>query len=71
MARRLCLFRQVQRSLSLVNKKIEYKNTEYSLSGFCKVFMPNKNTSGAYQGPKFFSYKGKTLLDIRKTFRHD
>ena len=53
------------------DKKIEYKDTEYSLSGFCKAFMPNKNTSGAYQGPKFFSYKGKTLLDIRKTFRHD
>ena len=48
------------------DKKIEYKNTEYSLSGFCKVFMPNKNTSGAYQGPKFFSYNGKTLLAIRK-----
>ena len=47
-------------------KKIEYKNTQYSLSGFCKVFMPNKCASGAYQGPKFFSYNGKTLLDIRK-----
>ena len=48
------------------DKKIEYKNTEYSLSGFCKVFMPHKIPSGAYQGPKFFSYNGKSLLDIRK-----
>lgn len=48
------------------DKKIEYKNTEYSLSGFCKVLMPHKIPSGAYQGPKFFSYNGKTLLDIRK-----
>ena len=48
------------------DKKIEYKGTQYSLSGFCKVFMPQKNASGAYQGPKFFSYNGKTLLDIRK-----
>ena len=48
------------------DKKIEYKGTQYSLSGFCKIFMPHKNSSGAYQGPKFFSYNGKTLLDIRK-----
>ena len=48
------------------DKKIEYKGTRYSLSGFCKVFMPQKNASGSYQGPKFFSYNGKTLLDIRK-----
>ena len=48
------------------DKKIEYKDTEYSLSGFCKVFMPHKNASGAYQGPKFFSYNGKPLIDIRK-----
>ena len=47
------------------DKKIEYRNTEYSLSGFCKVFMPNRNNSGAYQGPKFFSCNGKTLLAIR------
>ena len=48
------------------DKKIEYKGAQYSLSGFCKVFMPNKSASGAYQGPKFFSCNGKTLLDIRK-----
>jgi len=47
------------------DKKIEYKGTQYSLSGFCKVFMPQKNASGAYQGPKYFSYKGKSLLEIR------
>ena len=47
------------------DKKIEYKGTQYSLSGFCKVFMPHKNASGAYQGPKYFSYKGKSLLEIR------
>ena len=48
------------------DKKIEYKGAQYSLSGFCKVFMPNKSASGAYQGPKYFSYNGKTLLEIRK-----
>ena len=48
------------------DRKIEYNGMSYSLSGFCKVFMPHKNTSGAYQGPKFFSFKGKSLIDIRK-----
>lgn len=47
------------------DKKIEYKGMLYSLSGFCKVFMPQKNASGAYQGPKFFSYNGRTLIAIR------
>ena len=47
------------------DKKIEYKGTQYSLSGFCKIFMPHKNSSGAYQGPKYFSFKGKSLLEIR------
>ena len=47
------------------DRKIEYKGTRYSLSGFCRVFMPQKNASGAYQGPKYFSYKGKSLLEIR------
>lgn len=47
-------------------KKIEYKGATYSLSGFCKQFMPQKNTSGAYEGPKYFSYKGKMLSLLRK-----
>ena len=47
------------------DKKIEYKGAQYSLSGFCKDFMPHKNASGAYQGSKYFSYKGKSLLEIR------
>lgn len=47
-------------------KKIEYKGATYSLSGFCKQFMPQKNASGAYEGPKNFSYKGKMLSLLRK-----
>ena len=50
----------------VADKKIKYKNAQYSLSGFCKAFMPNRNTSGAYQGPKFFSFDGKILDDLRK-----
>ena len=47
------------------NKTIEYKGKRYSLSGFTKEFIPNRNASGAYQGPKYFSYNGKPLLEIR------
>lgn len=49
------------------NKNISYKGKTYTLSGFCKKFMPEKMriTSDAYQGPKFFSHQGKTLWKIR------
>ncbi len=47
-------------------KKSEYKGTTYSLSGFCKQFMPQKNASGAYTGPKYFSYNGTKLYLLRK-----
>jgi hypothetical protein len=47
------------------DKTIEYKGTRYSLSGFTKEFIPRRNASGAYQGPKYFSYNGKSLLEIR------
>lgn len=47
------------------DRTIEYKGKRYSLSGFTKEFIPNRNASGAYQGPKYFSYKGKPLLEIR------
>ena len=46
--------------------KISFDGNQYSLSGFCKQFMPNRSPSGAYQGPKFFYFKGKALVDIRK-----
>ena len=47
-------------------KSISYKGMKYSLSGFTKKFIPNPNHSGAYQGPKYFSYRGHLLVDIRK-----
>ena len=48
--------------------KIEYQGRTYSLSGFCVAFLPPnlQNSSNAYQGPKYFSYQGKTLKKIRK-----
>ena len=39
-----------------------------SLIFFVGTFMPeeHRNTSGAYQGAKYFSYNGKVLDEIRK-----
>lgn len=47
--------------------KIEYEGRLYSLSAFTANFLPEEkqNTSGAYQGPKYFSFGGKTLFDLR------
>ena len=48
--------------------KIEYDGRLYSLSAFTANFLPEEkqNTSGAYQGPKYFSYNGKVLRELRK-----
>ena len=47
---------------------IEYNGRIYKLSPFVGTFMPEeqRNTSGAYQGAKYFSYNGKVLDEIRK-----
>lgn len=47
---------------------IEYEGRLYKLSPFVGTFLPEdqRNNSGAYQGPKFFSYKGQTLSDLRR-----
>lgn len=48
--------------------KIEYEGRLWSLSAFTAEFLPEEmqNTSGAYQGPKFFSIGGKSLSELRK-----
>lgn len=48
--------------------QIEYEGRLYKMSPFTGTFMPaeKRNASGAYQGAKFFSYKGKVLVDMRK-----
>ena len=48
---------------------VEYEGRIYKLSPFVGTFMPEekRNTSGAYQGAKYFSYKGK-VLGGRKPF---
>ena len=46
---------------------IEYDGRIYKLSPFVGTFLPEnqQNESGAYQGAKYFSYKGKVLSDLR------
>lgn len=48
--------------------QIEYEGRIYKLSPFVGTFMPaeKRNTSGAYQGAKYFKYKGKVLDDLRR-----
>lgn len=47
--------------------QIEYEGRIYKLSPFVGTFMPadRRNTSGAYQGSKYFSFNGKVLEDLR------
>ena len=46
---------------------VEYRGRMYKLSPFVRAFMPEgrRNSSGAYQGPKFFTYQGRTLDELR------
>lgn len=47
--------------------KVEYEDRLWSLSAFCGTYLPEgmHNSSESYQGPKYFSYQGKTLWEIR------
>ncbi len=46
---------------------IEYEGRIYKLSPFVGTFMPEekRNTSGAYQGARYFAYKGEVLDELR------
>lgn len=48
--------------------KVEYQGRLWPLSAFTREFLPEEkqNTSGAYQGPKYFSYERRTLSELRK-----
>ena len=46
---------------------VAYDNEIYTLSRFCKHFMPDEGSENReYQGPAHFTYKGRTLDEIRK-----
>lgn len=55
------------------DNKIIYEGAKYTLSGFCKKFMPanKRNKYDAYQGPHYFSYEGKLLLTIRAKYEKE
>ena len=46
---------------------IEYNDEEYTLNRFVTSFLPDEKRiqAGTYQGPKFFTYKGKSLWALR------
>lgn len=46
---------------------VEYKGHIYKLAPFVRKHMPKRqrNTSGAYQGAKYFTYKDRLLDDLR------
>lgn len=44
---------------------IEYEGRDWALSRFVKEYIPHRNACGAYQGPLYFSFQGRTLMDIR------
>ena len=52
--------------------KVEYEDRLWSLSAFTAEFLPEdrQNSSGAYQGPKYFSYGGRVLNELRKEFEN-
>lgn len=46
---------------------VEFCGEQFTLSGFCRAFMPDgkRKPSNAYQGPKYFTYGGVTLMKLR------
>lgn len=46
---------------------VEFCGELFTLSGFCRAFMPDgkRKPSNAYQGPKYFTYDGVTLVKLR------
>lgn len=41
---------------------VQYEGKNWVLSAFVKQYIPKKNAAGTYQGPKYFSYNGRTLV---------
>lgn len=49
------------------DNQVEYEDRLWKLSPFVGTYLPSdqQNSSGAYQGPKYFTYNGETLSDMR------
>lgn len=52
-----------QRAITIDDNKVVYQGKVYTLSGFCKEFMPDdrRNKANSYRGCAFFAYKGVKL----------
>ncbi len=64
----IIVFRPTGKKVRIADDRhIEHEGKQWTLSGFTKVFLPEsmRNASGAYQGPLFFTYFGKTLVEWR------
>ena len=50
------------------DNQVEYEGRIYKLSPFTAAFLPDemRNASDAYQGPKYFTYNGRSLDEMRK-----
>ena len=50
------------------DNQVEYEGRIYKLSPFTAAFLPDemRNSSDAYQGPKYFTYNGRHLDELRK-----
>ena len=62
------VFEQTGRKFTIVtDNKVEFDGRFASMSGVCGALMPNnkRNRKDAYQGPKYFSYRGELLTDMR------
>ena len=44
---------------------VNYDGKDWALSAFVRTYIPKRNAAGAYQGPKYFSYQGRNLVEIR------
>ncbi len=44
---------------------VEYEGKDWPLSAFVAKYIPKRNAAGTYQGPKYFSYQGRNLVEIR------
>ena len=55
----------------VTDNKVEYGGQLYKLSPFVGKFLPDdqRNSKDAYQGPRFFSYHGRLLDDLRPDTR--
>ena len=62
------VFEPTKKRVKVVDdSKVRFEGKEYTLSRFASEFMPKEaqNSSGVYQGTRYFSYRGKNLVELR------